>query len=444
MSESSLPHVVIVGAGFGGLRAAKALHRAPVRITVVDKNNYHLFQPLLYQVATSTLTAEEIAMPIRSVLRGQKNVEVLLGEVKSGDLKRRSLSLQDGKRLEYDYLIVATGTETNFYGHSDWEPHLFGLKDLDDAFAIRRRVLMSFEAAERTDDLEEQKRLLTFAVVGGGPTGVEMAGALSELARGILTQDFAHLRPDMLRVVLVEMGARVLAPFDPRLSARAAKDLASLGVEVRTEAQVKKVSPWGIDLSDEFIPTAFICWAAGVSPRPLGGRLGTPCNARGAVIVQSDCSLPDHPEVFCIGDMAAFTPEGAAHPLPGLAPVALQQAGSVAKNIIRTLKGQPRVPFKYFDKGSMATIGRSRAVLQYGNFRMAGFLAWMAWIFVHVYYIIDFRNRALVLSEWFWAYLTQHRGARIITPEKPRSAVMRDDKTDRVTMAFSGGSESGR
>ena len=444
MSESSLPHVVIVGAGFGGLRAAKALQRAPVRITVIDKNNYHLFQPLLYQVATSTLTAEEIAMPIRSVLRGQKNVEVVLGEVKSGDLKRRSLSLQDGKRVEYDYLIVAAGTETNFYGHSDWEPHLFGLKDLDDAFAIRRRVLMAFEAAERTDDLEEQKRLLTFAVVGGGPTGVEMAGALSELARGILTQDFAHLRPEMLRVVLVEMGPRVLAPFDPRLSARAQRDLASLGVEVRVGAQVNKVNPWGIDLVDEFIPTAFVCWAAGVAPRALGGRLGVACNPRGAVIVQDDCSLPEYPEAFCIGDMAAFTPEGAKHPLPGLAPVALQQAGSVAKNIVRSIKGQPRVPFKYFDKGSMATIGRSRAVLQYGNFRMAGFLAWLAWIFVHVYYIIDFRNRALVLSEWFWAYLTQHRGARIITPDKTRSVAFRDEKTDRVTMAFSGGSESGR
>lgn len=443
MLDNALPHVVIVGAGFGGLRAAKDLRRAPVRITVIDKNNYHLFQPLLYQVATSTLTAEEIAMPIRSVLRGQKNVQVMLGEVKSGDLKRHSLLLQDGKRVDYDYLIVATGTETNFYGHSDWEPHLFGLKDLDDAFAIRRRVLTAFEAAERAEDPEEQKRLLTFAVVGGGPTGVEMAGALSELARGILTQDFSNLRPEMLRVVLVEMGPRVLAPFDARLSERAERDLVSLGVEVRTQAQVKKVNPWGIDLAEEFIPTGFVCWAAGVAPRPLGGRLGVACNPRGAVLVQSDCSLPEHPEAFCIGDMAAFVPEGATHPLPGLAPVAMQQASSVAKNIVRTLKGQPRVPFKYFDKGSMATIGRSRAVLQYGNFRMAGFLAWMAWIFVHVYYIIDFRNRALVLSEWFWAYLTQHRGARIITPERPRGTAVRDEKTDRVAMMFSAGSESG-
>jgi NADH dehydrogenase len=418
--KSEIKHVVVVGGGFGGLRVAKALRKAPVRITLIDRANHHLFQPLLYQVATAGLSAEEIATPIRSVLRNQDNVRVLLGEVHSADLVAQRIKLKDGAEMAYDYLVVAAGTQTNHYGHDDWQKHTVGLKDLEDAFELRRRVLIAFEAAERSDDADERRRLLTFCVIGGGPTGVEMAGSISELSRSILQRDFRSISGDMIRVVLVEMGARVLAGFEPRLSAQAAKDLAQLGVEVRTQAGVTKIDATGVTLGDEHICSSVICWAAGVKPRPLASRLGLPVNRRGAVDVQPDCSLGAFKNAFAIGDIATFVPAGKSSPLPGLAPVAMQQAANVAANIQRDLKGQPRKPFVYFDKGIMATIGTSRAVLQYGKFRMSGFLAWMAWIFVHVYYIIGFRNRTLVMFNWFWAYVTKRRGARLIPQSRPQ------------------------
>ncbi len=407
-------HVLIVGGGFGGLRAARDLAGAPVRITLLDRCNHHLFQPLLYQVATAGLTAEEIASPIRSVLRKQRNVRVLLGEVTQVDLEARVAHLAGGQVIGYDYLIVAAGTETNIYGHNDWQPYMVGLKDLEDAFELRRRILLTFEAAERCNNPEERRRLLTFCVIGGGPTGVEMAGAISELSRSILQRDFRAISGDMLRVVLVEMGPRVLAAFDPRLSAQAQKDLAQLGVEVHTKGAVTKISADGVQLGDTYIPCSVVCWAAGVKPQSLAKNMGIAVTRRGNIPVTSDCSIEGHPEAFAVGDIASFIPAGQSLPLPGQAPVAMQQAGSVAANIKRDLKQKKRKPFAYFDKGSMATIGTSRAVLQYGKFRMSGLLAWLAWIFVHVYYIIGFRNRTLVMFNWFWAYLTKRRGARLL------------------------------
>jgi NADH dehydrogenase len=408
------PHVVIIGGGFGGLKTARSLRRANVRITLIDKANHHLFQPLLYQVATAGMTAEEIAVPIRSVVRKQPNVQVLLGEVTRADLDKKVVYLSDGAEIAYDYLVVAAGARTNYFGHDDWAEHTVGLKSIEDAFEIRRRVLTAFEAAEREPDRAKRRALLTFVVIGGGPTGVELAGALSELTRAVLARDFRLVHAEDIRVMLLEAGPRLLAPFHESLSANAAEELQRLGVEVRLGTAVTDITPEGLRTASEDIPATLTCWAAGVAPQPLAQALGL-ATRRGLVEVTPDCSAPGRPEVFAIGDIASFIPEGSTKPLPGLAPVAMQQGVHVARSIERSVRGEAREPFRYLDKGNMATIGKSRAVLEFKGLRMTGLLAWLAWIVVHIYYLIGFRNRAVVMFDWFWSYLTNRRGARLIT-----------------------------
>jgi len=418
MPTAREPHVVIVGGGFGGLTLARALRRTPVRVTLVDRSNHHLFQPLLYQVATAGLSPGDIAVPIRSVLRDQRAVTVLLGEVTSFDLARRAVQLADGERLDYDYLVVAAGARTNYFGHDDWSAEALGLKDVDDALAIRERVLSAFEAAERSDDPAERKRLLTFVAIGGGPTGVEMAGAFGELSRYVLARDFRRIQPGDTRVVLIEGSPTVLGGFGDRLCASAVSQLAELGVEVRTGARVTQVDAAGVHLGDELLPAATVVWAAGVRASPLAEALGAPLDRAGRVLVEPDCTLPGHPDVFVIGDMARV---GGADgtPLPGIAPVAMQQAHHAARQLERTLHGLDREPFTYVDKGIMATIGRSRAVAKVGALGMSGMVAWLAWLCVHLVFLIGFRNRFVVMFEWFWSYVTYKRGARLMTGARP-------------------------
>jgi len=405
---------VIVGGGFGGLTAAKALVDEPVEITLVDRSNHHLFQPLLYQVAMAALSPAEIAMPIRSILENQRNVSVLMAEVREIDLAHRRLVLDDGGALPYDFLVLATGAETNYYGHPEWEKYAPGLKSIDDALEIRRRVLVALERAERERDEQRRRQLLTFVIIGGGPTGVELAGAIGELARPIADSDFRRIDPSQIRVVLIEMGDRLLSAFDPRLSARAAAQLEEIGVVVRPDTRVTAIDERGVWLGSELIPSSFVLWTAGVRPSRLGAALGVPLDRTGRVIVEPDCSVPGHPEVFVIGDLAAFVPPGEA-PLPGVSPVAMQEGRHVARTIVRTLHGEPREPFHYVDKGSMATIGRSRAVAQIRGLRLHGLLAWLTWLFVHLWYLISFRNRLAVFIDWCWSYVSFRHGARLIT-----------------------------
>ena len=404
-------HVVIVGAGFGGLTAAKALAGAPVRVTLVDRTNHHLFQPLLYQVATAGLSPAEIAAPTRSIVSSQENVTVLLAEVRGFDLTAKTVLLLDGE-LTYDFLIVAAGAETNYFGHVDWERHAPGLKTLEDAVEIRRRVLLAFERAEREKDLEQRARLLTFVVIGGGPTGVELAGALSELARFVLADDFRSIKPKEAHVVLVEAGPRVLPSFPTSLSESALEQLGELEVEVRTGTRVTRIDDQGVSLDTERIEAATVVWGAGVAATPLARALGVPLDREGRVIVESDVSLAGHPECFVIGDMARFTQDGAA--LPGVSPVAMQEGRAAARAIRSTLAGKPRALFRYVDKGSMATIGRSRAVAVAGRAEASGLLAWLAWLVVHIWYLIGFRSRTVVMLTWAWSYFTYGRGARLI------------------------------
>jgi NADH:quinone reductase (non-electrogenic) len=414
----SAPHVVIVGAGFGGLAAARALGDAAVRVTLVDRSNHHLFQPLLYQVAMAALSPAEIAVPIRAVLRDQRNVTVLMAEVVSFDLDHGSLAFADGATLEWDYLVVAAGAETNYYGHPEWSPHAPGLKSIEDAIEIRRRVLMALERAESTRDEELRRELLTFVVIGGGPTGLELAGAIAELARPIAESDFRRIDPSWIKVVLIEAGNRLLAAFDPKLSEKARDSLAELGVEVRTGERVTNIDTGGVWLGDEQIRSQSILWTAGVRASGLAARLGAPLDRGGRVIVGDDCALPGRPRVFAIGDLARFdTPAG---PLPGVSPVAMQQGRYVARMIERDRRGEAREPFRYFDKGSMATIGRTRAVAQVGRLRMSGLLAWLAWLFVHLWYLMDQHNRVAVFLDWCWSYLTFRHGARLITGREKR------------------------
>ncbi|HEY4393998.1 MAG TPA: NAD(P)/FAD-dependent oxidoreductase [Polyangia bacterium] len=408
------PKVVIIGAGFGGLSAAKALGGTDLAVTVVDRLNYHLFQPLLYQVAMAGLSATDVAYPIRRILRHHANIEVLLDEVQRIDLGRRRVRLADGIELAYDYLIIAAGAETSYFGHGDWAAVAPGLKDLNDAFEIRRRVLSALEAAERTDDPEEKRRLLTFVVVGGGPTGVELAGAIADLSREILFQDFRRIKPSDTRVVLVEMADRILTAFEPKLSESALDQLRELGVDVRVGTRVERIDGGGAVVGGEEIPCRTVLWAAGVRPSPLAAALGMPLGRGGRVVVGPDCALPGHPEVFVIGDMAALTPAGAAEPLPGISPVAIQEGRHAARNILRTKGGMPPEPFHYFDKGFMATIGRARAVAELGRLRLSGLLAWLTWVVVHLWYLVGFRNRIVVFLNWIWAYVMASHGARII------------------------------
>jgi NADH:ubiquinone reductase (H+-translocating) len=412
--KKTVPRVLIVGAGFGGLHAAKELSGEAVQVTVCDRLNYHLFQPLLYQVAMAGLSATDVAVPIRAILRA-RNVEVLLAEVKDFDLANKRVRFSDGDEESYDYLIIAAGAHTNYYGHDDWIGHAPGLKDLNDALEIRTRVLLAFEAAERAETPAQRRKLLTFVVIGGGPTGVELAGAIADLSRDILRRDFRHIDPADVRVILVEMANRILTPFDPPLSERAVDQLRELGVEVKTGTAVSRIDDEGVFLGDTHVPAATVLWAAGVAPSPLARALGAPLDRQGRVIVKQDCSIEGHPEVFVIGDMARFVPAGQDQPLAGISPVAIQEGRSVARNILRDGRGEPRVPFEYFDKGFMATIGRARAVAQIRKLRLWGLPAWLAWVFVHLFYLVGFRNRISVLLSWVWRYAMFKYSARLIT-----------------------------
>ncbi|MFO0659596.1 MAG: NAD(P)/FAD-dependent oxidoreductase [Polyangiaceae bacterium] len=389
------PHVVIVGGGFGGLTAAKSLKSAPVRITLIDRTNHHLFQPLLYQVATAGLSPADIAAPIRSVLRRQKNVSVLLDEVLDVDVAQKKLSMRGGA-LSFDKLICATGMTSNYFGHEAWEPSATGLKSLHEAVQIRNRALVAYEEAERETDPERRRALLTFVVIGGGATGVEVAGAFVELARFTLVKDFRRIHPDQARVILVEAGDRLLPAMPPELSESAKKQLEEMGVEVRLSTRVTDISGNSLSLGDELIKACTIVWGAGVKANPLAAKLGE-TDRLGRVKVEKDCSLPGHRDVFAIGDMMNLAGDD-GNPLPGVAQVALQQAEHVANCIKNDLKNKPREAFRYNDLGSMATIGRSRAVAKIGKIELSGFLAWCGWLFVHPISLIGFRNRLSVFS----------------------------------------------
>jgi NADH dehydrogenase len=411
--------VVIVGGGFGGLHAARALAGRPVRVTLLDRRNHHLFQPLLYQVATAALNPSDIATPLRAILRRAANVAVFLAEVESVDLAGRRLILDEGQ-MDYDSLVLAVGAGNSYFGHDDWEPLAPSLKSLEDALEIRRRVLLAYEEAEREPDGAERRALLTFVVIGGGPTGVELAGALAEISRETIARDFRLIDPTKARVVLLEGGPRVLASFPPPLPGRAAAALARIGVEVRTDALVTRVTPDAVWVGGEQIRARTVLWAAGVAAAPLTRTLGVPLDRAGRVLVEPDLSVPGHAEAFAIGDMCALLDAG-GRPLPGLAPVAIQQGQAAAENLLRRLRGQPTRPFRYRDRGTMATIGRAAAVAVVGRLRLSGLPAWLAWIFVHILFLIGFRNRFLVLFEWAWAYVSWQRGARLITgPWRPK------------------------
>jgi len=429
------PHVVILGAGFGGLYAARALKRAAVQVTVVDRRNHHLFQPLLYQVATAALAPGEIAEPIRGILSRQNNVRVFLAEARQIDTEARKVMLRDGE-LTYDYLIVATGGQYSYFGHDDWKRYAPGLKSLEDALYIRRRILLAFEKAEREQDTTQRKKLLTFVIIGGGPTGVEMAGAIAEISRQVLVRDFRQIDPREARVLLLEAGPRILSTFPEELSAKASESLRRLGAEVRTNASVTDLEPEAVGVGGERIDAATILWAAGVAASPLVASLGVPLDRPGRVIVEPDLSIPGRREVFVIGDAGVFLHQ-TGKPLPGVAPVAMQQGRHVAENIRRELAGRPREAFHYVDKGQLATIGRAAAVCDFGRTRFSGFVAWVIWLFVHIFFLIGFENRLIVLLRWAWSYVTFSRSARLITgsmeEELPPPAGGADEEAARVS-----------
>jgi NADH dehydrogenase len=406
--------VLIVGGGFAGINAAKGLGGRPgVDVTLIDKRNHHLFQPLLYQVAIAGLSPAEIASPIRTMLRRAQNVKVLLGTVESLDLQRRVASTSIGE-LSFDYLVLACGATHSYFGHADWEPYAPGLKTLEQATEIRRRVLTAFEEAERIVDRTAQERFLTFVIVGGGPTGVELAGAIAEMARFTLARDFRNINARSARVVLVEAGPRILATFTETQAARAQRDLETLGVTVRTRSAVTGIDAAGVQLGSERLPAATVLWAAGVKASPVGAMTGAEVDAQGRVIVEPDLTLKGHPHVFVAGDQARFTHQ-TGKPLPGTAPVAIQAGRYIARTILHDIAGRPRVPFRFVDKGQMATIGRSRAIVEIGPIRLGGWIAWVLWLMIHIYYLTGFDKRLLVVTEWAWSYLTFARGARLIT-----------------------------
>ncbi|HXM10272.1 MAG TPA: NAD(P)/FAD-dependent oxidoreductase [Terriglobales bacterium] len=407
------PTVVIVGAGFGGLAAAQRIVRLPVQVIVVDKKNHHTFQPLLYQVATAGLSPGEIAAPIRSILRARGNVEVLLEEVLDFDLNQKKVITKE-QVLDYDFLILASGAAHAYFGHEEWEPFAPGLKTIEDALEIRRRVLLAFELAERQAAEGHHFHPLQFVVIGGGPTGVELAGTLAEIARHAMNHEFRNIDPRQSRILLIEGGPRVLPAYSEKLSRKAQDQLRHLGVEVRTSSMVTRVEPGAVWIGGEKIPSPVVLWAAGVAASPLGQKLGAPLDRAGRVLVQPDLSIPGHAEVFVIGDLAALQDEHGKM-LPGVAPVAIQQGNWVGETIARDLENQPRRNFRYYDKGSLATIGRAAAVAQFGKFEMSGYFAWLAWLFIHILFLIGFRNRLLVMIQWAWSYFTYERGARLIT-----------------------------
>ena len=408
---SDLKRIVVVGGGFGGLWAVRHLRNAPVDITLIDRSNHHLFQPLLYQVATAGLAAPSIAAPLRYILRKQRNVTVLMGEVSKIDLDARRVRAGD-RDIGYDYLLVASGATHAYFGHDDWERHAPGLKTLDDAFVIRRRILAAFERAEASGSDAERNACLTFAVIGGGPTGVELAGTLAEIARHTLANEFRHIDSRQARVLLVEAGPRVLAALDATLSAKARAQLERLGVEVRTGDAVTDIGDGFMVCGGERIAAHTILWAAGVAASPLGKQLGAELDRAGRVRVQPDLSIPGHPDVFVAGDLANLQSDG--KPVPGVAPAAKQMGTQVAKNIMALIGGRPTAAFRYRDWGALATIGRHSAVAQLPNVRFSGIFAWWFWLLLHIYFLIGFRSRLIVLINWAWAYFTYERGARII------------------------------
>ncbi len=407
-----LPHVVIVGGGFAGLYCARALKRANVRVTLVDTRNFHLFQPLLYQVATASLSPADIAMPLRYVLRGHENTQVWMGTVTDIDVGTRTVRLEEGS-LHYDYLVLASGATHAYFGRDEWAERAPGLKTVDDATGIRRQFLLAFEAAEREADADARRRLLTFAIVGAGPTGVELAGAMAEIARKIMPREFRAIDTKSARILLLEGSPRVLPAYTEASSARARRQLEKLGVDVRTNALVSDISDGSVHIGDEAIPAGNVFWAAGVAASPLGASLGVPLDRAGRVIVERDCSIPGHPEVFVLGDLAHFEHDGRM--VPGVAPAAMQMGRHAARAIRASIEGDPRPEFHYFDKGNLATIGRAAAVAEIGGAKLSGFVAWLVWAFVHILYLIGFRNRLIVMVEWAWSYLWYKRGIRLIT-----------------------------
>lgn len=410
---AELPHVVIVGGGFGGLYAARALGRAPIRLTIVDRRNHHVFQPLLYQVAMAALSPGDIASPIRWILRRQRNAEVVLADVRAVDRARQVLVLADGE-MRYDYLIVASGATHAYFGHDEWRPIAPGLKTLEDALDIRRRVLLAFERAERETDPARRASLLTFVVIGGGPTGVEMAGALAEISRQSLVRDFRHIDPSSAKILLLEAGPSVLSTFPEPLRESARKDLVRLGVDVRTGKPVTQVAAGHVEIGGESVYAETIIWAAGVAASPLGTTLGVPLDRAGRVRVEPDLTVPGSRNVFVIGDLASLDgPDG--RPLPGVAQVAIQMGRHAARNVLRGIEQQPYRPFVYTDLGNMATIGRASAVADFGWLRLHGYPGWLAWLFVHILNLIGFRNRLVVLVQWAWSYFSYQRAIRLIT-----------------------------
>lgn len=411
MKLQRVPHVVIVGGGFGGLHAARALRRAPVRITLIDKRNHHLFQPLLYQVATGGLNTSDIAAPIRRILRGQKNVTVLMAQVTDVDVEDKRIWM-DGRELSYDHLVVATGATHAYFGHAEWAVHAPGLKSLEDAQEIRRRVLLAYERAEAEPDPEQRREWLTFVVVGAGPTGVELAGALGEIAHRTLARDFKNVDTREAQILLLDAGERILGTYPPELSASAVEQLETLGVEVRTGARVTGIDGSGIECEDGRIPARTVLWAAGVKASPLAASLDTPLDRAGRVLVEPNLTIRGRDDLYVIGDLAALEQDGAW--IPGIAPAAIQQGNHVARAILRRIEGRPVEPFRYRDKGSLATIGRARAVALFGNTRFTGIVAWWLWLAVHIFFLIGFRNRFVVMFEWSWAYWTWQRTNRVI------------------------------
>jgi NADH dehydrogenase len=407
------PRVVILGGGFGGIAAAKALRRAHVAVTVIDRTNHFTFQPLLYQVATAALAPSDITAPIRWVLRHHRNAEVLMAEAREIDTQKQVVRIDEGKEIPYDYLIVATGSRHAYFGHNEWEPYAPGLKAIEDASEIRRRFLLAFENAEKTDDEKEREELLTFVIVGGGPTGVELAGAFPYIARKALSPDFRRIDTSRTRVILVEAGPRILPTFPEGLAARARRDLEDLGVEVRVGSFVTGVDAAGVRVGEETIRARTAFWAAGNLASPLGKFLGVPLDRAGRIAVSPDLSVPGISNVFIVGDLATLTQDGRL--IPGVGPAAIQEGKAAAKNIVRDLRREPRKPFRYWNKGDLAVIGRSRAIADLGWIQFSGWFAWVFWLFVHIMYLVGFRNRVVVLTEWAYAYFTSQAGVRLIT-----------------------------
>ena len=405
--------VIIVGAGFGGLEAAKKLACKDVRVTVIDRTNYHLFQPLLYQVATAALSPADIAAPVRAILSKCRNVEVTLAEVQSVDVEAKKVKTAD-LEINYDYLILATGARHSYFGHNEWEKLAPGLKSLEDAVELRRRILLAFEYAEKATHEAARRAAMNFVIIGGGPTGVEMAGAIAEISRYTLAKDFRHINPSEARVILIEGEPRLLAAYPPDLSESARKQLADLGVEVRTSTRATNLTEDGVQTGDELIPCRVKIWAAGNNASFVGKTLGAPADRVGRVIVNDDLTIPSHPEVQVIGDLANF-PHQTGQPLPGISPVAMQQGRHAARNILAMIKGRKPQRFRYWDKGTMATIGRNKAVADLKFVHLSGLPAWLAWLFVHIIFLVGYRNRLVVLFQWAWAYLTFDKGARLIT-----------------------------